>query len=356
MKDVKGESMETKDFLIEEKLTVIDAMKRLDETAKGVLYVIRDNRLAAAISDGDIRRHIISNGNLKAPVREVANYSPIFLYENDADRAQELMQEKQVRSIPIVGEEGEILRIVFADRDEAETVSRALQGIPVVIMAGGFGTRLYPYTKILPKPLIPIGDIPIAELIMNEFHRFGAEEFYLIVNYKKNMIKAYFTETQLPYKVHFVDEDKPLGTGGGLSLLKGKIQETFLLSNCDILVKDDFGKMLELHRGQRNLITMVVSAKNFTLPYGIVELDDDGRIREMREKPSLSFLTNTGVYLAESRVIDELEEERAIGFPEMIDGYRKAGERTGIYPVSEDSWYDMGQFEEMDRMEEALEK
>jgi NDP-sugar pyrophosphorylase family protein len=206
----------------------------------------------------------------------------------------------------------------------------------------------------LPKPLIPIGEIPIAELIMNEFHQYGAEHFYLIVNYKKNMIKAYFHETELPYTVEFIDEEKPLGTGGGLSLLKGKIQGTFLLSNCDILIKDDFSKALRVHREQKNLITMIASAKNFKLPYGVVELDDEGKICEMKEKPSLSFLTNTGCYFAESRIIEEMEEDKVIGFPDIIERYRAQQERTGIFPVSENAWYDMGQMEEMKRMEMEL--
>src|SRR5699024_336047 len=129
--------------------------------------------------------------------------------------------------------------------------------IPVVIMAGGLGTRLYPYTKILPKPLIPIGDTPIIEMIMDRFHVAGADQFHLIVNHKKNMIKAYINELDKDYKVDYADEDFPLGTGGGLSLLKGKVRSNFVLSNCDILIEEDYNKIIEYHNENNNFITMV---------------------------------------------------------------------------------------------------
>jgi len=222
-------------------------------------------------------------------------------------------------------------------------------------MAGGLGTRLYPYTKILPKPLIPIGEIPIVEHIMNRFHLYGSTQFYLIVNHKKNMIKAYFNEIERNYKVSYIDEDKPLGTGGGLSLLKGKINSTFILSNCDILIEEDYEKIYDYHKKEKNLITMICSLKNIQIPYGVIEIGENGEIESMKEKPELSFFTNTGMYIVEPKVIEELKNDMSIGFPDIIESYMSQGEKVGIYPISESSWLDMGQLDEMEEMRRTLE-
>ena len=221
-------------------------------------------------------------------------------------------------------------------------------------MAGGLGTRLYPYTKILPKPLIPIGELPIAEHIINRFYEYGCKRFYLIVNHKKNMIKAYFNEISKGYEVTYIDEDKPLGTGGGLYLLKGKINSTFILSNCDIIVEEDYEKMYQFHKKEDNLITMVCSLKKFTIPYGVVEIGSNGNIESMREKPVMSFFTNTGCYIVEPRVIEELKSECAISFPEIIDSYISHREKIGVYPISERAWMDMGHFDELEEMRKRL--
>ena len=227
--------------------------------------------------------------------------------------------------------------------------------VPVVMMAGGLGTRLYPYTKILPKPLIPVGEQPIAELIMDRFRDFGCRDFTMIVNYKRGMIKSYFSELEKDYAIHFADEDVFMGTGGGLCLLKDKIRSPFFFTNCDTLLDVDFGDLYEFHKNNGNLITMVCAFKHYTVPYGVVELGQDGNIAAMREKPELDFLTNTGVYVVEPRVVEEMRDGEAIGFPDVIDRYRAAGEKIGVYPIGENSWMDMGQLEELEKMRRKLE-
>ena len=169
------------------------------------------------------------------------------------------------------------------------------------------------------------------------------------------MIKSYFNELEKPYHVSYVDEDEPLGTGGGLCLLKGQIDNTFFLSNCDILLDADYADIAEYHKRQGNVITMVCAVKHFTVPYGVIELNGDGTIRNMREKPEMNFLTNTGVYVVEPRVVEELEDGKKQGFTDIIDHYRALGEKVGVYPISEQSWMDMGQIEELDNMRRRLE-
>lgn len=345
--------MEIVKFLINEEATIIQAMAQLDEVAKKVLFVTKEGKLVASITDGDIRRWILKRGNLEARVNNIANYNPKYLLQENKNKAKDFMKKYSIEALPILDNEHNIISIILWNDVEVE--KKAHLKLPVIIMAGGLGTRLYPYTKILPKPLIPIGEIPIVEHIINRFNKYGIEQFYLIVNHKKNMIKAYFNEIEKSYKIYYVDEDKPLGTGGGLSLLKGKIKSTFILSNCDILIEEDYEKIYFYHKKQKNLITMICSLKNIRIPYGVIEISDTGEIESMREKPELSFFTNTGMYIVEPRIIDELEDEKAIGFPDIIEKYKSKGEKIGVYPISEKSWMDMGQLDEMEEMRSRLE-
>lgn len=346
--------MEIEAFEIDEEYTVLQAMERLDELDKKIVFVQSEKKLVASITDGDIRRFILSGGGLQDSVKNIANYSPKYLFAGEAHLAKKHMKQYAISAIPVVNDKLQIQKILFADDRELDREKQAMD-IPVVIMAGGLGTRLYPYTKILPKPLIPVGEIPIVEHIINQFHEFGCNDFHLIVNHKKNMIKAYFNEIEKDYSVSYVDEEVPLGTGGGLSLLKGKINSTFILTNCDILILEDFESIYRHHKQEKNMITMVCSLKKFTIPYGVVEIASDGTIENMKEKPDLTFFTNTGCYFVEPEVIEQMRENEKIGFPDIVEEYRLRGEKIGVYPISEQSWLDMGQMDELEKMKTVLE-
>lgn len=344
--------MDISEFLIDENMKVIDAMELLDKIAKKVLFVLKNNKFVASLTDGDIRRWILKKGNLDASVKDVANYKPKFIFEKDRGNAKNIMREYSIEALPVLNNKNDIVSIVMWN-EEIKPQKNLL--VPVVIMAGGLGTRLYPYTKVLPKPLIPVGELPIVEHIINRFTKHGTQEFYLILNHKKNMIKAYFNEIEKKYTVKYIDEEIPLGTGGGVSLLKGKINETFILTNCDILIEEDYEKIFNFHKKEKNLITMVCSMKKLKIPYGVVEINYNGEIEKMEEKPSYSFFTNTGMYIVESKVIDEMEENVEIGFPEIIEEYIKLGDKVGVYPISENSWLDMGQLDELEKMRKRIE-
>ncbi|AFA49245.1 sugar phosphate nucleotidyltransferase [Acetobacterium woodii] len=346
--------MELNDFLIDESSCLIDAMAQLDRVARKVVFVVVDEKLVASLTDGDIRRWILKKGNIEALVKNIANYHPKFLNEKDKYKARSFMKIHSIEAVPIINEQHKITGIIFA-HEEAVNPKRELD-LPVVIMAGGLGTRLYPYTKILPKPLIPIGEIPIVEHIINRFVENGCSDFYLILNHKKNMIKAYFNDLDKEYQVTYIDEDTPLGTGGGLSLLKGKIGSTFILSNCDILIDEDYQKILNFHKKQTNFITMICSVKRVRIPYGVVEIGETGEIEEMKEKPELSFFVNTGMYVVDGEVIDAIDNNQVISFPDIIENYRTKGKKIGLFPISENAWLDMGQLDEMEIMRKKIEE
>ena len=346
--------MQIEQLIIPEEASVLDAMHRLDETGHTILFVAPKGVLCAVVTDSDVRRHIIRGGKLDAPVRDMANYSPKWLPVERRSEARGLMRRANISAVPLLDREGHIEDVEFAGELEVAAAARAK--LPVVIMAGGLGTRLYPYTKILPKPLIPVGELPIIEHIIHRFADVGCTDFTLVVNYKKNMIKSYFSDLERDYNVDYADEDKPLGTGGGLSPLRGRIRETFFLTNCDILIDANFADILDQHRREGNVITMVCAEKHFTIPYGVVEADESGAVTEMREKPRMDFYTNTGMYVVEPRVIDDIEPDTPTPFTDVINAVRARGGRVGVYRVTEESWLDMGQLEELENMRRRLEQ
>lgn len=343
--------MQHKELCIDKPALVKDAMKQLDRTGKKILFIMEGNRLTATLTDGDVRRFLLQGGQLSDHVEAAANGCP----RTSATRAEAeaLLQESMYTAIPVVDAAGTLLDIVLQN-DSLSKVEYPFLGLPVVIMAGGKGTRLEPYTKILPKPLIPVGDLPIIEHIMNQFMRYGCEDFHVIVNYKKQLMKAYFSESERQYQVRWYDEDKPLGTGGGLSLLKGHIHGTFFLTNCDILLQSDYDAMLRFHRESGNAVTMVAARKNLTIPYGVIEAGEGGIIEAMREKPELNFLTNTGMYIVEPEVLEDIQPDVPIGFPDIMEQQRQKGRKIAVYPVEDDAWMDMGQLEELEKMRKRL--
>lgn len=340
-------------------MSIVEAMQKIDQNTCGILFVVNDdNKLVGSLTDGDIRRWLIKTGNLHAEISEAMNLKPYSITQSDIDNAYIIMKSNDLFSLPVVNENREVVDIVFNDRKKKKStrvLAGKLENVPVVMMAGGKGTRLYPYTKILPKPLIPVGELPIAEQIINRFHSYGCKQFYLIVNYKKNMIKGYFNEIEKDYHILYADEDKPLGTGGGLSLLKGRIKDTFILTNCDILIEEDYSKIYKYHKEHHNVITMVCSLKNYKIPYGVVNMGNGGQIESMEEKPTFSFFTNTGCYIVEPEVIEDMPDNMVIGFPDLLEKYKNMGRNVGVYPIGESSWMDMGEMDALEEMRKRLE-
>lgn len=339
--------------LVPSSYTIVEVLKRLDALRIKVVFVVdEDNKLIASVTDGDIRRAILKGISLECEVAAIAHNNPHVVHEEDKKLIRKLLVDKKLGAVPYVDKDGRVIHIYCEGGEQKDKVEAVEH--PVVIMAGGQGKRLYPYTKILPKPLIPIEDTPICERIINSFIEIGCKEFYMVVNYKKNMIKSYFSDAGLECNLNFVDEDVPLGTGGGLKLCKDQINQTFILTNCDILILDDVRQIIEHHKEQKNAVTMVCSLKNFEIPYGVVNFSEGGEISSFEEKPKMSFFTNTGYYILEPEVMDYIGDNENIGMPDIIERMKKDGRKIGIYPIGEDAWLDMGQFDSMEGMERKL--
>lgn len=333
-------------FLGDTNLTVSEAMQRIDKNSSGILFLTVNNRLIACITDGDIRRFLLAGGNMNAPALEASNRNPKVAHSEDD--AKKIYHKKNYVIIPIIDEERRIIEL-YTGEEHGIRKHNPLS-VPVVINAGGKGTRLDPFTRVLPKPLIPVGDLPIIELILQEYGSYSCNDFHIIVNYKRELMKAYFAENDNHYNITWYDEEKPLGTGGGLSLLRGKLDGTFFFANCDALLTANYESMLKFHRENKNMITMVCAYKNINIPYGVVEIGANGTIKNMREKPLMSFLTNTGIYIVEPQVIDDIEDGVAISFPDIIEKERQLGKKVAAFPVGENDWMDMGQLPELEKM------
>lgn len=347
-----------KNFICNEMTSLVEVMEKIDLNSKGIVFIANHNgELVGSISDGDIRRYILKTGDLKSPAMKVAHSNSLFLYENERVRSDEILSTNKISAVPILTHNHVIVDIIFKDEEKILEIpinSNALKKCHIIIMAGGKGTRLYPYTRILPKPLIPIGDVPILERIMERFCLYGADSFYLTVNYKKEMIKSYFADRKPLYHILYVEEEQPLGTAGGISRIKHELTQTVIVTNCDIIIEADYSDILQFHKKSKNGMTIVSALKNIVIPYGVLYPQKEGIITAIEEKPQISHFVNTGMYVVEPQFLDWIPENKVFHMTDLAEMLINKGIRVGMYPISENSFLDMGQFEEMKKMEERI--
>lgn len=344
--------MQLEDILINEGSNIRDAIEQLERVRCRVVYVVDKGKLVASISDGDVRRFILKSGDTSQPLCEIANYNPKFFVHESKENINILFSQGDLYSIPILNLNHEVISVLFRNGKRVDRDCNL--DYPVVMMAGGKGTRLYPYTKILPKALIPVGEIPIAEMIFQRFARYGCKKFFMIVNHKKNMIQAYFDGIERNYDVAYVEEAKPLGTGGGLYLLNNHVDKDFFLINCDIIIDADYSEIANFHQAQSNFITIVAAKYSHAVPYGVIQCKNDSEYDGIVEKPVDEYLINTGMYVVNQRVIELMPKEQNISFPELLEQFKRQGKKIGVYCVEESAYMDMGQLEELEKMLKKL--
>lgn len=347
-----------KDLIINKSVSILEAIKQLDKTAKKILFVVDDNGVyIGSLSDGDIRRYILKRGSLDGCVLDAVNRNSFYVKTGyDRKKVLDYMKKKDIKFVPVVNDEGIIVEFLINEEISVDIKTAPLKkiDIPVVIMAGGFGTRLDPFTRVLPKPLIPIGDKTVLEIIIEKFLDYGIEEIWLSVNYKAYIIKSYLSEINLPCKINYIQEDKPLGTIGSLYLIKGKIKsDKFILINCDTIIDVDYFDLLEFHISMRHDITMISSAVKYTVPYGVCKIKD-GLLEDIEEKPSFNFLVNTGMYLINAELLSLIPKNQPYNATDFVKEAINRGFKVGIYPISEDAWIDIGQWQEYKKAIERL--
>lgn len=224
--------------------------------------------------------------------------------------------------------------------------------VPVVIMAGGVGSRLRPLTLTTPKPLIPIRDTTLVEMCMDTFAKAGCRRFFVSLNYKADMIEDFLAKQYAASDRDFVfyREDKPLGSGGSLSLIRNQIKSTFVVASCDIVLRQDFRKVLDYHRASGNEATVVVALKRYKLTYGNMVTDENQRLLAMEEKPEYCFRVNTAVYVFEPHLLKDVPDDTYYPITSLIDSVIKRGGRVGCFPITYGSWRDVGTWEDYEFM------
>jgi dTDP-glucose pyrophosphorylase len=334
---------------ISPKSSLIDALKKMDLLDVKSLIVLKDNnQFVGVLSIGDIQRAIIRNSDLETEISQVIRNNPkIAKLNTPVEILKAEMLQYRMEFIPVIDNQNIVIDGYFwEDVFLNDSVPPLVQfNLPIVIMAGGMGTRLKPLTNVLPKPLIPIGEKTILEEIFSRFAAHGCSSFYVSVNYKADFIEYYINDQKLNYNINFFRELKPLGTAGSLSLLKGKINETFFVSNCDIIIEQDYSEILDYHRSNKNLITIVAALKHFHLPYGIIETGNQGMLNSLIEKPDLTFKINSGMYILEPELLNEIPENEFFHITDLIENIKNRNGKIGVFPVSEKSWKDIGDME-----------
>lgn len=338
-----------KKLIISPNLSIRNAIDHLVNGGRKAVFIIDENmKLLGLFTNGDMRGILLSETDFSLPISEVMNRIPIVFQSKT--EAIDYSKTKKLIVYPIV-DRGYLVDALFSDDGcFMQDSYRALYEVPLVIMAGGKGTRLYPFTKVLPKALIPIGDYTVSERIIQSFSKYGCKDIYMILNHKAGMIKSYFNELKKDYNVFFETEERFLGTGGGLSLIKDKINTTFIVSNCDILIDDDLPCAYYTHKNNHNVITMVCSSKAFSIPYGVIKSNENGDILEFEEKPQFNYLVNTGVYVIDPVALTLLGDNEAIGLPDLVKRCSVSGMKVGVFPVSDQAWLDIGQFDTMSQV------
>lgn len=228
-----------------------------------------------------------------------------------------------------------------------------------VILAGGKGTRLAPYTTVIPKPLLPVGKMPILEIIIKQLTHYGLKDIVLSVGYLSELIQAYFQNYQAAHKdssISYVKEKEPLGTAGSLALV-GDLSETFLVMNGDVLTSLDYSKLIEFHKKSRALLTIAVNKKEVRLDLGVVVMGKDGRVKDYLEKPVNTYFDSMGIYVYEPEVLKYIEKDVYLDLPTLVKRLVKNGEKVAGY-LHEKAyyWIDMGQPKDYQKANEEFEK
>lgn len=347
-------SEKIKAIIVDASNTIIQTMKLMDDRRTKSLLVFDKEHFMGMITNGDLQRAIIANKPFDATIDSVVdNTNKKYAHtDDDEEQIKSWMIEVRAEMMPVVDSAGNLVKVIFWNDlfDETQKDNRKEIDLPVVIMAGGKGTRLKPITNVIPKPLIPVGDKTILEEIMNQFEGIGCKNFYMSVNYKSDMMRFYLDQLEHHYNIEFFEETKPLGTIGSVSLLKGKIRSPFFVSNCDIIIDQDYRDVYEYHQNNHNDLTIVTAVKSFKIPYGVIETGNDGLMTGLQEKPDITYMINTGVYLLNAECIEEIPEGEFFHITHLMEKIKARGGRVGCFPVSEHAWRDMGEWPEYLKM------
>ena len=337
----------SKNFLVKKNISIKHAIFKLKETGMKCLIVVDSKRkLLGTLTDGDLRDIIINRVDLNKSISRFYNKKPKYLEQINFnfDSAKKTFEKYKIDIIPII-KDREIVDVVsWAD---IFLKKKKLKKVSAIIIAGGKGERMKPFTNVLPKPLVPIHDKTIIDYIINQFKPYGIDSFSFTLNYKASLIKTYLKNNIKKKSFKYYLEKKPLGTIGSLSLIdKKKISENFFVTNCDILIKSDFEKIYDFHMKRNNSISIVVCNQKYKIPYGTCNIKKDGTLKSLIEKPETDYLINTGFYLMKKKALNLIPKNTYLDFNDFINIALKKKLKISVYPIDLNSWIDIGTWSE----------
>lgn len=327
-------------------VTIRDAIRVIDAGGYQIALVVGAERtLLGTVTDGDVRRGILAGRELSEPVTAVMNPRPTTgTLADGRDRILDVMQRRRIHQVPIVDAAGVVLGVEILDELlQPEPVTN-----PVILLAGGKGTRLRPITEDIPKPLVRVGDRPILERIVETLRDHGFRDLWMAVNYKGHMIQEHFGDgSAFGVSVRYVEETAPLGTAGALGLLPTAPDQTFLVMNGDLLTAVNPRNILAFHDKHGAAATMCVREFDFQVPYGVVDLDGH-KFLGVDEKPVQRFFVNAGIYALSPSVLDLVPPGEPLNMTELFERVTGRGDEAAVFPVRE-YWLDIGQLPDLER-------
>ncbi|MEO3680960.1 nucleotidyltransferase family protein [Shewanella vesiculosa] len=335
-----------KDVALAPKQSIRDALEIINLHALQVALVVDENeQLKGVVTDGDIRRALLNNLTLDQPVDLVMNHNPITAQlDTPKQKLIRLMEQKSILAIPLI-KDGRVAGL--------QTLKQALNqpyyDNPVLIMAGGFGTRLRPLTDNCPKPMLKVGNKPLLEMTILNFAKAGFVHFYISTHFMPEQIKDYFGDgSRLNVNITYIHEDAPLGTGGALGLLPNDIPDLpLIMMNGDVLTKVDVQRLLEFHNENQAHATMCVREYEYQIPYGVIN-GNGNTVVSMEEKPTQRFFVNAGIYVLSPEIIKQVSENQVIDMPTLLDNKIQVGGKVLMFPLHE-YWLDIGRLDDFNR-------
>lgn len=340
-------NVKIKDIFAKENYSIRKILSILDKGAKGIVFVVDDeNKLMGTITDGDIRRAILSGANLEDNVSNIVHRNSVCIsYNTNREKIKDIFIKKAVKIIPIVDDYNRVVDLISIN----DILLPEGKENPVIIMAGGLGTRLKDLTKEVPKPMLKVGNDPILQHIISNFKQYGYNKILISVNYKSEIIENYFQDG-LAYgvKIDYIREDKRLGTAGGIKLADNYIDKPFFVINGDIFTNLNVDNMMRFHTKNKFDITVGTRKHSFQIPYGVIEAENNC-IKGLKEKPTINYLINAGVYCLNPDLINFIPDNQYFEITDLIGICIKNGGKVGSYEIK-DYWMDIGRMEDYNKV------
>jgi dTDP-glucose pyrophosphorylase len=319
--------------------SLLRVMEVIEKSSVEIALVVDEGgRLLGTITDGDVRREVLKVRNLESLAGRIATSSFVRVGPEVSDRhVLELMIARQIKTIPVTDPSG---RLIGLHRIH-DLLRSSQRPNSAVVMAGGKGERMRPLTQMVPKPMLPVGDRPLLERIVAHLVSHGIRRIYLAVNYLGQVIEDHFgSGSQYGCAIEYLRETKALGTAGPLSLLPSRPEHSLLVMNGDLLTSLDVGRVLDFHESGGWGLTVVVRSEGFRIPFGVVHADEN-EVRSIREKPTLEFTVNAGIYALCPAVLERVPADTPYPMTDLLQACLESGERVGAYRM-EESWTDLG--------------